>query len=228
MRRWLRTDEHDLREGANRRPRGEDGPPLASDANQRGAALCGDSGTQRRRVPDAGYMRLENGSWRSDYRPIGTECPSLSEATTDRGAKNYIPAGKRVDLLVNLLNPEVGPRLDRLAKLIASLEPNLASHRIVPRKLPLAQGAILLAIQQVLAGFLMGFKASRYVGWLGKTWAVRCRVQPSRATWPTTWPLSGSAEGGIGWPDLSAAWLLLPFGLVAWHQLTRLDLEATG
>jgi hypothetical protein len=64
-----------------------------------------------------------------------------------------------MDLAVNLLNPQLGPRLDKLAKLIASLEPNLASHKIVPRKLPLSQGAILRAIQQVLAGFPDGLQA---------------------------------------------------------------------
>lgn len=71
-----------------------------------------------------------------------------------------------MDLLVNLLNPEIGPRLDRLVRLIASLEPHLASHRIVPRKLPSAQGQVLATMKRVLASHpegLQTFEVRRFV-----------------------------------------------------------------
>lgn len=56
-----------------------------------------------------------------------------------------------MELAGALSNPEVGPRLDRLATDLAALKPNLASHTIVLRKLPLRQGWILRTIKQVLA-----------------------------------------------------------------------------
>ena len=71
-----------------------------------------------------------------------------------------------MDLLVDLLNPEVGSKLDQLTKIFASLEPNLASHRIVPRKLPLAQGLTLATIKRVLASHpegLQTFEVRKYV-----------------------------------------------------------------
>lgn len=49
--------------------------------------------------------------------------------------------------------------LDRLAEVFVSLEPKLASHKIVPRKLPMAQGQVLRAIRQVLAGHPDGLQA---------------------------------------------------------------------
>jgi hypothetical protein len=67
---------------------------------------------------------------------------------------------------VVLSNHELGPKLDRLAEVLGSLEPKLSSHRIVPHKLPKAQGEILRTIKQVLAGYpggLQTFEVRRLV-----------------------------------------------------------------
>lgn len=71
-----------------------------------------------------------------------------------------------MELVGALLNPETGPMLDRLAKALAALEPNLASHRIVPRKLQKVQGQVLATIKRVLAAYpdgLQTFEARRLV-----------------------------------------------------------------
>lgn len=56
--------------------------------------------------------------------------------------------------------------LARLAEALAALEPKLASHKILPRKLPRAQGQTLATIKRVLAAYpdgLQTFEVRRIV-----------------------------------------------------------------
>jgi hypothetical protein len=69
-------------------------------------------------------------------------------------------------LTEQLSNPGVAPLLERLSQALASLEPNIASHKIVPRKLRIAQGEVLRAIVRVVASYpdgLQTFEVRRLV-----------------------------------------------------------------
>lgn len=70
-----------------------------------------------------------------------------------------------MELTGALSNPEIGPKLDRIAKVLAGLEPKLATHKIVLRKLPLTQGRILETIKGVLAECPDGLQAFE-IRWL--------------------------------------------------------------
>jgi hypothetical protein len=58
-----------------------------------------------------------------------------------------------------LSNPATDSALDQLAEVLAALEPKLATHKIVLRKLPMAQGEVLQVIRQVLAYHPDGLQA---------------------------------------------------------------------
>jgi hypothetical protein len=106
----------------------------------------------------------QTGGWRarSSADPSRTRGPrSRRRCSTGRRRRTRIPANRdllKMELAGVLSNPEVGPKLDRLAEVLGSIEPKLASHRIVLRKLPLAQGRILRTIKQVLAGYPGGLQ----------------------------------------------------------------------
>lgn len=58
-----------------------------------------------------------------------------------------------------LSNPEVGPKLDRLAEVLARLKPSPATHRVVLQDLPPSQGKTLRTIKKVLADYPDGLRA---------------------------------------------------------------------
>jgi hypothetical protein len=57
-----------------------------------------------------------------------------------------------------LSNPDASLMLDRLADVLAALEPKLATHQIVLRKLPMPQGQIIWTIKRVLADYPNGLQ----------------------------------------------------------------------
>jgi hypothetical protein len=93
-----------------------------------------------------------------------------------------------MDLLVDLLNPEIRPKLERLREAVAGLKGNVAAHRVKFRDLPLGQGQILWTIKQVLAAYpdgLQAFEVQQIVGLeLGRKLAkstVNCALSTNTA-----------------------------------------------